>query len=95
MKVLLDTNVLIAALITRGVCSDLLEHFMRLYGLVTSEFILGSLNNAGLAARVRAGWVWCARSPSSPDLSLVPTWEGKMRNAILRKDKSGMAGGTA
>jgi len=40
MKVLLDTNVLIAAFITRGVCSDLLEHCIRQHDLVTSEFIL-------------------------------------------------------
>ena len=26
MKLVLDTNVLIAALITRGICADLLEH---------------------------------------------------------------------
>src|SRR5262245_21227642 len=38
------------------------------------------------AARVKDG-VRRARSPPSSDLSLVPTWEGKMRNAILRKDK--------
>jgi len=40
MKVLLDTNVLIAAFITRGVCSDLLEHCIHRHKLVTSEFIL-------------------------------------------------------
>jgi putative PIN family toxin of toxin-antitoxin system len=36
----LDTNVLIAAFIARGVCSDLLEHCVRQHKLVTSEFIL-------------------------------------------------------
>ncbi len=44
MKVLLDTNVLIAAFITRGVCSDLLEHCMRRHGLVTSQFILSEFH---------------------------------------------------
>ena len=29
MKIVLDTNVLIAAFIARGVCSDLLEHCAR------------------------------------------------------------------
>ena len=41
MRVVLDTNVLIAALITRGVCSDLLEHCFRRHEIVLSEFILG------------------------------------------------------
>ncbi|RLB74861.1 MAG: putative toxin-antitoxin system toxin component, PIN family [Deltaproteobacteria bacterium] len=40
MKIVLDTNVLIAAFITRGVCSDVLEHCVRRHVLVTSEFIL-------------------------------------------------------
>lgn len=43
MKVVLDTNVLIAAFITRGVCSDVLEHCARRHTLVTSEFILHEL----------------------------------------------------
>ncbi|MBM3181446.1 MAG: putative toxin-antitoxin system toxin component, PIN family [Chloroflexi bacterium] len=40
MKVLLDTNVLIAAFITKGVCSELLEHCLRRHDVVVSEFIL-------------------------------------------------------
>lgn len=40
MKVVLDTNVLIAAFITPGVCSDLLEHCIRNHKLITSDFIL-------------------------------------------------------
>ena len=40
MKIALDTNVLIAAFIARGVCNDLLEHCVRRHELVTSEFIL-------------------------------------------------------
>ena len=40
MKILLDTNVIIAAFITRGVCSDLLDHCIRHHTLITSEFIL-------------------------------------------------------
>jgi len=45
MKVLLDTNVLIAAFITQGVCSDLLEHCLRRHEIVLSEFILDELRN--------------------------------------------------
>ena len=40
MKIVLDTNVLIAALIARGVCHELLEHCVLRHALFTSEFIL-------------------------------------------------------
>jgi len=40
MKIVLDTNVLIAAFITRGACSDVLEHCVRQHRLITSEHIL-------------------------------------------------------
>jgi putative PIN family toxin of toxin-antitoxin system len=40
VKIVLDTNVLIAALIARGVCHELLEHCVLRHVLFTSEFIL-------------------------------------------------------
>lgn len=40
MKIVLDTNVLIAALIARGVCHELLEHCVLRHTVVTSDFIL-------------------------------------------------------
>ncbi len=40
MRVALDTNVLIAALISRGVCADLLEHCVLRHTLLTSNTIL-------------------------------------------------------
>jgi putative PIN family toxin of toxin-antitoxin system len=40
MKILLDTNVLIAAFITPGICNELLEHCLRRHQLITSEFLL-------------------------------------------------------
>lgn len=40
MKVLLDTNVLLAAFITSGICNELLEHCLRRRQIITSEFIL-------------------------------------------------------
>ena len=40
MKIIFDTNVLIAALIARGVCHELLEHCVVRHELFTSEFIL-------------------------------------------------------
>ena len=43
MKIVLDTNVLIAAFITRGTSSQLLDHCLRHHELITSEFILGEL----------------------------------------------------
>jgi putative PIN family toxin of toxin-antitoxin system len=40
VRIVLDTNVLIAAFIARGVCHQLLEYCVRNHDLVTSEFIL-------------------------------------------------------
>jgi len=43
MRLVLDTNVLIAALITRGVCAELLEHCVLRHTIISSEVILGEL----------------------------------------------------
>lgn len=43
MRVVLDTNVLIAAFVARGQCHELLEHAARAHQLVTSEPILAEL----------------------------------------------------
>lgn len=40
MRVVLDTNVLIAAFIARGVCTSLLEHCVQQHEIVLSEAIL-------------------------------------------------------
>lgn len=40
MRIILDTNVLIAAFIARGACAKLLEHCIINHTLFTSEFIL-------------------------------------------------------
>ena len=43
MKLLLDTNVLVAALVARGTCSDLLEHCVRQHVIVSSQPLLDEL----------------------------------------------------
>ncbi len=43
MRIVLDTNVLIAAFIARGVCHQLLKHCIRNHDLVTSQFILDEI----------------------------------------------------
>lgn len=43
MRVVLDTNVLIAAFVARGHCHELLEHAARAHHLLTSEVILAEL----------------------------------------------------
>jgi len=43
MRLVLDTNVLIAAFIARGVCSDLFAHCIARHQLVASDFILAEL----------------------------------------------------
>ncbi|MBA3584139.1 MAG: putative toxin-antitoxin system toxin component, PIN family [Gemmatimonadetes bacterium] len=40
MRIVLDTNILIAAFVSRGACSDLLEHCSRVHSLVASMPIL-------------------------------------------------------
>ena len=40
MRVLLDTNVLVAALVARGVCTDLVEHCVRQHLVVSSQPLL-------------------------------------------------------
>ena len=44
MKLVLDTNVLIAALITKGGCADLLEHCVQRHELISSEIILADVD---------------------------------------------------
>lgn len=43
MRLVLDTNVLVAALIARGTCADLLEHCVRHHVVVSSELLLDEL----------------------------------------------------
>jgi len=43
VRIVLDTNVLIAALIARGVCHELLEHCVLRHTVLTSEFILNEV----------------------------------------------------
>jgi putative PIN family toxin of toxin-antitoxin system len=43
VRLVLDTNVLVAALIARGTCADLLEHCVRYYVVVSSEPLLDEL----------------------------------------------------
>jgi uncharacterized protein len=43
VKLLLDTNVLVAALVARGTCSDLLEHCVRQHVVISSQPLLNEL----------------------------------------------------
>jgi len=45
VTLVLDTNVLVAALIARGVCSDLLEHCVRSHAVVSSPALLDELRD--------------------------------------------------
>ena len=44
MRIVLDTNVLIAALIASGICHDLVEHCYLNHNLITSQFILDEVD---------------------------------------------------
>jgi putative PIN family toxin of toxin-antitoxin system len=52
MKVTLDTNVLIAAFISRGQCHELLEHIVRHHRIVLSEHILDKIRE-GLSRKFK------------------------------------------
>jgi len=43
VRIVFDTNVLIAAVVASGVCRDLLEYCTENHELVTSDYILGEL----------------------------------------------------
>jgi putative PIN family toxin of toxin-antitoxin system len=45
VKLLLDTNVLVAALVARGACADLLEHCVRHHVVVSSQPLLDELGD--------------------------------------------------
>ena len=45
MRLLFDTNVLIAALVARGTCSDLLEHCVRQHVVISSQPLLDELRD--------------------------------------------------
>ena len=45
MRLILDTNVLIAALVARGACSDLLEHCVRQHVVISSPPLLNELRD--------------------------------------------------
>jgi putative PIN family toxin of toxin-antitoxin system len=45
LRLLLDTNVLIAALVARGTCSDLLEHCVRQHTIISSQPLLDELRD--------------------------------------------------
>lgn len=45
MRVLLDTNVLVAALVARGVCTDLVEHCVRQHVVISSQPLLNELRD--------------------------------------------------
>jgi putative PIN family toxin of toxin-antitoxin system len=45
VRLLLDTNVLVAALVARGVCGDLLEHCVRQHVVISSRPLLDELRD--------------------------------------------------
>ena len=45
MRLLLDTNVLVAALVARGTCSELLEHCVREHVVISSQPLLDELRD--------------------------------------------------
>ncbi len=65
MKIVLDTNVWIAALISRGHCAELISHCARNHDLYCSEYILHELS------RVLAKKFGYTKSESAESVDLV------------------------
>lgn len=73
MKVVLDTNVLIAALIARGVCAELVAHCVRQHTILISDFILNELREQ------LTGKFDCA----DPDAEEVVEWVKAIGEAVI------------
>ena len=77
MRVFLDTNVVVSALATRGICSDVLRLIVSEYDLLLSETVFGELRRVlGRKFGVPADAVQeaCAKKPppSYPGVDLDP-----------------------
>ncbi len=72
MRLLLDTNVLVAALVARGTCHELLEHCVREHVVVSSHSLLDELGEVlERKFRQRAADVQSARRLFAETLTLV------------------------
>ena len=49
MKIVLDTNVLIAAFISHGACNELFEHCIRYHEIIASKFILTEFSEKSIS----------------------------------------------
>jgi len=46
MRVFFDTNVLIAAFVSHGICAELFEHCLTRHTILTTEWVLGEYNRS-------------------------------------------------
>lgn len=80
MRVVLDTNVLIAAFATRGLCEDVLRVILAEHELVASKFILDELERVLSdkldmpATRVRAVATFIRQTAVIAEPVDLPTW---------------------
>jgi putative PIN family toxin of toxin-antitoxin system len=73
VRLVLDTNVLISAFISRGHCHDLLERAVRVHQLFTSDFILEEFQSKLLSKfRINAELVSAAVDLQRSRMSVVP-----------------------
>ena len=80
MRVVLDTNVLIAAFATRGLCEDVLRTILVEHKLVTSRFILDELERVLSdklkmpASKVRAVTTFIRQTALIVEPQNLPSW---------------------
>ena len=63
MRVFFDTNVLVSAFLTRGLCADLLRLVLTEHTLVTSEGVLANFFNSLLSKKTGVGGAAGGGSP--------------------------------
>ena len=91
MRVVLDTNVLIAALIAHGACHEILEHCIHQHQIVASPFLLAELQRVMInkfrysrrEANESEGLLRSRMTVVSPKPLDVPTCRDKADDLIL------------
>ena len=90
MKVFLDTNVLVAALATRGLCADVLRLVLVHHELVTSAIVVEELQRV-LAEKIRLPDEVVARAREVLEAFITPTVADREGPPLSIRDESDVA----
>ena len=90
MKVFLDTNVLVAAFATRGLCADVLRLVLVHHELVTSAVVVEELQRA-LSEKIRLPDDVVARARELLEAFTTPAVAGREETPLSIRDESDVA----